>query len=61
LPESPIEGVTLKNVSIEAAKTGVEIRNARRVEVENTKIELGWGGPYIIRDSEVDGAVDASK
>jgi hypothetical protein len=43
LPESPIEGVTLKNVSIEAAKTGLEIRDARRVKVEDAKIEPGWG------------------
>jgi polygalacturonase len=61
LPESPIEGVTLENVSIEAAKTGLEIRNARRVKMKNTKIEPKSGEPYIVRDSEVDGAVGAVK
>src|SRR3954470_22092718 len=30
LPESAVEGVVLENVSIDAAKTGLEIRNARR-------------------------------
>jgi polygalacturonase len=56
LPESPIENVVLENVSIEAAKTGLEIRNARRVLVKNSKIEARSGEPYIIRDSEVEGA-----
>src|SRR5258705_5269856 len=61
LPESMIEGVTLENVSIEAAKTGLEIRNARRVKVKDSKIEPRSGEPYIVRDSEVDGAVGAAK
>lgn len=58
LPESPIEGVTLENVSIEA-KTGLAIFNARRVKVKNSKIEPRSGGPFIIRDSEIDGLVGA--
>ncbi len=56
LPESPIEGVTLQNVSIEAAKTGLEIRNARRIKLTNTTIEPKSGEPYIVRDSDVEGA-----
>ena len=59
LPESPIDGVTLENVSIEAAKTGLEIRNARRVKVKNSKIEPKKGEPYIVRDAEVEGLVGA--
>jgi polygalacturonase len=61
LPESPIEGVTLENVSIEAAKTGLEIRNARRVKVQDSKIEPRSGEPYIVRDAEVEGAGSAAK
>ena len=61
LPESPIEGVTLENVSIEAAKTGLEIRNARRVTVKDSKIEPRKGPPYIVRNSEVDGATGGAK
>jgi polygalacturonase len=61
LPESPIEGVTLENVSIKAEKTGLEIRNARRVKVKDSKIEPRSGEPYIIRDSEVDSTVGAAK
>jgi polygalacturonase len=61
LPESPIEGVTLENVSIEADKTGLEIRNARRVKMKDTKIEPKSGQPFIVRDSEVEGAAGAAK
>src|SRR4029079_15911378 len=61
LPESLIEGVTLENVSIEAAKTGLEIRNARRVQVKDSKIEPKKSQPYIRRDSEVEGAIGAAK
>lgn len=61
LPESPIEGVTLENVSIKAAKTGLEIRNARRVKVKGSKIEPRLGEPYIVRDAEVERAAGARK
>jgi polygalacturonase len=61
LPESPIEDVTLENVSIKAAKTGLEIRNARRVKVKDSKIAPRSGEPYIVRDSEVIGAVGAAE
>jgi polygalacturonase len=61
LPESPIEGVTLENVSIEAAKTGLEIRNARHVKLKDTKIEPKSGEPYVVLNSEVDGAAGAAK
>jgi polygalacturonase len=61
LPESPIDDVTLENVSVEAAKTGLEIRNAHRVKVKDSKIEPKSGEPYIIRDSDVDGAVGVAK
>src|SRR3954470_20257982 len=55
LPESPIEGILLENVSIEATKTGLEIRNAHGVKLKDTKIEPKSGDPFIVRDSEVDG------
>jgi polygalacturonase len=61
LPESMIDGVALENVSIEAEQNGLEIRNARRVKVKNSKIEPKLGQPYIVQDSEVDGVVDAGK
>ena len=61
LPESPIEGVTLENVSIEAAKTGLEIQNARGVKVKDTEIKPKKGEAYIVRDAQVDGIAGASK
>src|SRR5262249_20406459 len=54
LPESRIENVTLENVSIEAAKTGLEIRNARAVTLKNVKIEPKKGEAFIVRDAEVE-------
>jgi polygalacturonase len=61
LPESSIDGVTLENVSIKAAKTGLEIRNARGVKVKDSKIEPRSGASYIVRDSEVEGLASESK
>jgi polygalacturonase len=61
LPESPIDGVALENVSIKAAKTGLEIRNARRIKVKNSKIEPRSGEPYVVRDSEVEGLASESE
>lgn len=55
LPESLIENVTLENVSIEAAKTGLEIRNARNVKLKNVTIEPKKGDPFIVRDAQVEG------
>jgi polygalacturonase len=55
LPESPVDEVILDKVSIAAAKTGLEIRNARRVLLKDTKIEPRTGKPVIVHDSEVTG------
>lgn len=61
LPESPIEDVTLENISIKAEKTGLQIRNARGLKVTNSKIEPRAGDSYIVRDSEVEGLASESK
>jgi polygalacturonase len=58
LPESPMENVTLENVSIRAAKTGLGIRNARGVKLSNVKIDPKKGEPFIVRDAEVEGLED---
>jgi polygalacturonase len=60
LPESPIQSVSLENVSIKAKKSGLEIRNARRVMLKDSKIEPGSGKPYILRNAEIDGSVGAA-
>lgn len=55
LPESLIEDVTLENVSIEAAQTGLEIRNARGVTLKDVKVAPNKGKPIIVNDAEVAG------
>ncbi len=55
LPESQIENVTLDNVSIVAAKTGLEIRNARGVSAKGLSVVAKSGEPIIVRDAEVIG------
>jgi polygalacturonase len=55
LPESLIENVTLENVSIEAAKTGLDIRNARGVKLKNVTIDPKKGEPFIVRNAQVEG------
>jgi polygalacturonase len=59
LPESLIENVTLDNVSLQAAKTGLNIRNARGVKLKNVKIEPKKGEAFILRDAEVEGLSNA--
>ncbi len=39
LPEMPIENVTVKNVVISQAKSGIVISQAKQVELENVRIE----------------------
>ena len=55
VPESPIENVTLENVTITAAQTGLEIRNARGVTLKNVTIKPREGAPLIVNDAEVAG------
>lgn len=55
LPESQIENVTLENVSIVAAKTGLEIRNARGVLAMGLSVVAKSGEAIIVRDAEVSG------
>jgi polygalacturonase len=53
LPESRIECVMLENVSIKAEKTGLEVRNARRITLKDSKIESGSGRPFIYGNCDV--------
>ena len=55
LPESPIENVLLENVTIAAEQTGLEIRNARGIQLKNVKITAKKGEPVIVKDAEVVG------
>jgi len=55
LPESEIENVLLENVVITAELTGLEIRNAKGVQLKNVKVTAKRGEPVIVRDAEVKG------
>jgi polygalacturonase len=55
LPESHLEKVLLENVDITAGQTGLEIRNARNVELKNVKITPKKGQPITVKDADVKG------
>ena len=61
LPESPIEGVTLENVRILARGAGLEIRNARDVDLTNVSVMPRTGPPLIVRDAEIVGDTGAGR
>jgi polygalacturonase len=52
LPESPIRGVTLSDVHLKAA-TGLLVKNAEQVDLNNVKIEVARGEPLIIENAKV--------
>ena len=55
LPESYIENVLLENVTITAEQIGLEIRNAKGVQLKNVKVTPKQGQPFIVTDAEVAG------
>ena len=55
LPESPIENVRLESVTIDAEQSGLEIRNAKGVQLKNVKVTAKKGEPLIVKDAEVAG------
>jgi hypothetical protein len=55
LPESLVENVVLENVEISAATTGLNIRNAKGVQLKNVKITPREGPPFIVEDAQVTG------
>jgi polygalacturonase len=61
LPESLVRDVTLKNVQIGAATTGLAIRNADGVRLKNVRVRAKEGPPFIVQDAQVEGLAEASK
>jgi len=61
LPESPIEHVLLENVSIKAARRGLEVRHAKGVRFQNVIVLAEEGKPLVFTDAEVDGADGSEK
>ena len=55
LPESLISDVTLENVQITAATTGLKIQNAKGIQFKNVHISAQLGSPVIMDNAEVAG------
>lgn len=60
LPESLVQKVLLENVGITAVTTGLEIRNARGIQLKNVKISAKEGEPFIVENAEVEGLTGAT-
>jgi len=60
LPESLVQNVALENVNITAAATGLEIRNARGIQLKKVKITAKEGEPFIVENAEVEGLAEAT-
>jgi hypothetical protein len=61
LPESLARNVVLENVEIAAATTGLTIRNARGVRLENARVTAKEGPPFIVQDAQVEGLPEVKK
>jgi polygalacturonase len=55
LPESLISDVTLENVQITSATTGLKIQNAKGIQFKNVQITAQQGPPVIMDNAEVTG------
>jgi len=55
LPESLISNVTLENVQITSATTGLKIQNAKGIQFKNVRIAAQQGPPVIMDNAEVTG------
>jgi polygalacturonase len=60
LPESLISDVVLENIRI-SAPAGLTVRNAKGVKINNVKIEVEEGKPYILENAVVEGLDKAEK
>jgi len=61
LPESLVENVVLENVHIEAATTGLNIRNATGVQMKNVTVTPKEGPPFIVENAQMDGLPEPAK
>ena len=59
LPESLISDVTLENVQITSATTGLKIQNAKGIQFKNVQITAKEGAPVIMDNAEVTGLAAA--
>jgi polygalacturonase len=61
LPESRLRNVTLENVQISAASTGLVIRNADAVRLKNVRVMAKKGPPFVVEDAQVEGLPEAGQ
>ena len=54
LPESMISNVVFKDVKISAV-SGMEIKNATGIQMENVRVTADKGEPFILRNAQVTG------
>ncbi len=59
LPESPVSNVTLENVHITAATTGLAIRNAKAVQFRNVHVTAREGPLFVVERAQVEGLEQA--
>jgi polygalacturonase len=59
LPESVISDVTLENVQITSATTGLKIQNAKGIQFKNVQITARQGPPVLMDNAEVTGMAAA--
>jgi polygalacturonase len=55
LPDGVISNVFLENVRIISATTGLNIRNARGIQLKDVQIKVGDGPPLVLENAQVDG------
>ncbi len=56
LPDSLISDVVLENVQITAATTGLQVRNAKGIQLKNVQITAASGPPLVEENAQVEGA-----
>jgi polygalacturonase len=61
LPESPVSNVVLENVQITATTTGLAIRNAKAIQLQNVQVTAKEGPPFVVEDAQVQGLEKASQ
>ena len=60
LPESAISNVVLENVRIQAATTGLLIRNAKGIRFKNVTVVNKEGPPFVLDNAQVEGLKTSS-
>jgi polygalacturonase len=52
LPESPIQNLTLQNIEVKSAESGIECSSAKNFVLDNVRIDSKRGPSFILKDTE---------